>query len=200
LKPPETVLSLEGYASLRLEGEAGSVKSRFSFLARRPSQGRVEVFDVLGRVIFYFVLAEPEARLVVPSEKVYWPASSSEVMEKFLGFALSLEEWMSLISGVWPAAASAGPGPAGWTLKRDGRGRVLSGGKGDIAFEVKDFFAGSPSPRRVTFSGRASRGSLTVLDLRFNIAARDELFSPAPPPDFQPKTWDEIVRLLEREN
>jgi len=200
LKPPETVHSLEGYASLRLEGEAGSVKSRFSFLARLPSQGRVEVFDVLGRVVFYFVLAGPEARLVVPSEKVYWPASSSEVMDRFLGFALSLEEWMSVICGIWPAFVPAGPGPSGWTLNRDSRGRVLSGAKGDLVFEVKDFFAGSPSPRRVTFSGQTSRGSLTVLDLRFNIAARDELFSLTPPPGFQPKAWDEIVRLLEREN
>ena len=200
LKPPPIVVSLEGYGSLRLEAEGGRVKSRFSFLVRLPALGRVEVFDLLGRVMFYFVLAGPEARLVVPSEKVYWPASSSEVMDKFLGFALSLEEWASLICGVWPASLSAGPELSGWTLRRDARNRVISGEKGTLAFEIKEFFAGSPSPRRVAFSGQTSRGSLTVFDLRFNTTARDELFSLGPPQDFQPKTWDEIVRLLQREN
>ncbi len=200
LKPPETIRSVEGYASLRLEGEAGSVKSRFSFQVRLPSQGRIEVFDLLGRVVFYFVLGGPEARLVLPSEKVYWPASSSEVMDKFLGFALSLEEWTSLFSGVWPAAAAPDQDPSGWTVTRDGRGRVISGLKGMVRFDVKEFFAGSPSPRRLTFDGQTSRGSLTVLDLRFNVAGRDEVFSLGLPEAYQPKTWDEIERLLQREN
>jgi hypothetical protein len=200
LKPPETIRSLEGYASLRLEAEAGSAKSRFSFQVRLPSQGRIEVFDLLGRVVFTIVLAGPDARLVIPSQKVYWPASSAEVMDKFLGFVLSLEEWTSLISGVWPVPMAPGQNASGWTLIRDKRNRVISGQRGMTHFDIKEFFAGSPSPRRLTFIGQTSRGSLAVLDLRFNVASREGIFSLDLPESYQPKTWDEIERLLQREN
>jgi hypothetical protein len=200
LKPPADIHSVEGYASIRLEGGRGSAKSRFSFQVRLPSQGRIEVFDILGRVLFYLVFDGQESRFVLPSKKVYWPASSSEVVAKFLGFSLSLEEWTSLVSGVWPAAVSSGPEESAWTLKRDGRGRIVSGLKGNIRFEAKEFFAGSPSPRRLTFSGETSRGSLTMLDLRFNVDVRESAFSLDLPEVYQAKTWDEIERLLPGEN
>jgi hypothetical protein len=200
LKPPAEIHSLEGYASIRLEGGLGSAKSRFSFQVLLPSRGRIEVFDILGRLLFYLVVEEQEARFVLPSKKAYWPASSPEVVAKFLGFPLSLEEWTYLLSGVWPAAASTGPADSAWTLERDGRGRVVSGLRGNIRFEAKEFFAGSPSPRRLTFSGETSRGSLTVLDLRFNVAVREAAFSLDLPKGYQAKTWDEIERLLEGED
>ena len=200
LKPPADIRSVEGYASIRLEGGRGSAKSRFSFQVRLPAQGRIEVFDILGRVLFYLVFDGQEARFVLPSKKVYWPASSPEVVAKFLGFSLSLEEWTSLVSGVWPAAASSGPEDSAWTLKRDSRGRVVSGLKGNIRFEAKEFFAGSPSPRRLTFSGETSRGSLTMLDLRFNVDGRESAFSLDLPEAYQAKTWDEIERLLQGED
>lgn len=200
LLPPAEISSLEGYASLRLSTEAGSGKAKISFLVRPPSQGRVEVFDVLGRVVFYFVLDGPAAQIVVPSEKIFALAASEEVMARFLGFALSLEEWTAVLAGFWPDASSDAEGPSGWSLERDGRKRVVSGRKGEVFFEVTEFFSGSPAPRRIAFGSQLGEGRLTVLSLRYNSNLRDAAFLMTPPGGYQSRTWEDVERLLRRED
>jgi len=198
LVPPPEIESLEGYASLRLSGEWGTAKSRFSFQVRSPDQGRVEVFDVLGRVVFYFVLEGSEARLVVPSEKAYCAVASEEVMRRFIGFALDVEEWTALLSGVWPEAPAGGLG--GWSLERDGRNRVRSGRREGFFFEVAEYFPDSPSPRRIDFGSVGGGGRLIILSLRFNSVHPEAAFLMTPPSSFEARTWEEIERLFRRED
>lgn len=194
--PPQRVDSLEGYASLRFSGAAGSAKSRLSFLIAPAGRVRVEVLDPLGRVALYFVLDGPRALLVVPREKVYCEAGRAEVMERLVGFDLDAGEWSSLLSGIWPGEGEA----AAWTLERDGRGRVRAGRRGCAFFEVAEFFPGSSLPRRVDFGSELGGGRLTVLRLRFNRPLPAAAFDLTPPAAHEPRAWEDVERLFRREN
>lgn len=45
---PSEIERIEGYASLRISGDQGSSRSKFSFLFQLPHQGRIEVSNILG--------------------------------------------------------------------------------------------------------------------------------------------------------
>ncbi|MBN2199999.1 MAG: hypothetical protein JW747_09160 [Candidatus Aminicenantes bacterium] len=200
LVPPPEIGSVEGYASLRFSGEGGTAKSRLSFQIRLPDRGRIEVFDILGRTVLYFVMEGTEALLVVPSEAAYCVVGSDEILSRFLGFALDVGEWTALLSGVWPEVSASGENLRGWSLERDVRNRVRSGRRGGVFFEVAEFFGGSPSPRRIDFASERGVGRLTVLSLRYNSAPAEAAFLRTPPPSFEARTWEDIERLLRRED
>jgi hypothetical protein len=69
---PSKVERIEGYASLKITGDQGSSRSKFSFLFQLPHQGRIEVSDILGRTIYQIIVAEDKAAFIVPSKRVYW--------------------------------------------------------------------------------------------------------------------------------
>jgi hypothetical protein len=198
--PPPRVDSLEGYASLRYSGDAGSAKSRLSFQIVPPARGRVEVLDPLGRVALYFVLDGPRALLVVPREKVYCEAGSADVMERLVGFGMDARELSALLSGIWPEPVPADEGAGSWALERDGRGRVRAGRRDGAFFEVAEFFAGSPSPKRVDFGSERGSGRLTVLRLGYNRPLPNEAFESTPPAAHEPRSWEDVERLFKRED
>ncbi|HVP90414.1 MAG TPA: hypothetical protein VMS75_04265 [Terriglobales bacterium] len=175
LVPPASgVEAVAGYAAASVHGETADVKGKFAFLFRRPGLGRVEVFDPLGRTVYYIVFTGQTAYLVVPGRKAYAEDRPAAMVARFLGFALGPDEALVLLSGQWPE--SAGVVAAGWALGRDPQGRVIRGERGGLVFEVAGFFPGAGVPRTVTFSRPGASGRLRVLSLEFNPAPRPGAF------------------------
>jgi len=191
---PSKIESLEGYASLNISGERGKAKSKFSFLFLLPDQGRIEVFDLLGRRIYSLFIEEEEAFFVLPSKKVYWQGKREEIIDKFLGFALSPKEMGHLLSGQWEGMQME------WNLEKDDKGRVVAGNREELRFEVKEFFAQSSMPRLVFFNHSLDRGRLKIFTINFNQPIKGDVFRLSFLDDFVSKTWEEIERMLDNEN
>jgi hypothetical protein len=186
---PSEIREIEGYASLRLTRGGETARSKFAFALALPRLARIEIFDALGRSVSIFLVRGGEAYLVLPSEKVYWRGDRDEVIAKFLGFPVRPEEIAGLLSGRWSAAAAEG-----WALGRDNGGRIISGTRGDLAFQVLDFFSGSDLPRRWSFHAPGTEGVVGLLDAAFDRPGPD--FSPDFLRLFAAKSWPEIERLL----
>ena len=174
MPPASGVEAVAGYASASVRGEAADVKGKFAFLFRRPGLGRVEVFDPLGRTVYYIVFTGETAYLVVPDRKAYAEDRPAAMVARFLGFALGPDEALELLSGQW--SEDAGGAAAGWALSRDGPGRVVRGERDGLGFEVGGFFPGDGVPRTVVFSRPGTSGRLLVLSLEFNPKPRPEAF------------------------
>ncbi|HEA65190.1 MAG TPA: hypothetical protein ENI02_03535, partial [Candidatus Aminicenantes bacterium] len=69
---PSEIERMEGYASLRITGDQGSSRSKFSFLFQLPHQGRIEVSNILGRTLYQIIVTGDKAVFIVPSKRVYW--------------------------------------------------------------------------------------------------------------------------------
>jgi hypothetical protein len=180
---------MEGYASLRLTRDGTTTRAKFAFSVTLPDRARLEVFDALGRSVSLFLLQGEEAYLVLPSEKAYWKSGRGEVIEKFLGFAVSPAEILGLLSGRW--AGSAG---TGWLFVRDERGRVLSGTRDGLDVRILERFPGSDVPRRWSFRQAETSGIVGLLEAAFNPSPAD--FSLDFRRTFKAKTWPEIEKLL----
>ena len=174
--PPSGVEAVAGYASASVRGEAADIKGKFAFLFRRPGLGRVEVFDPLGRTVYYMVFTGETAYLVVPSRRAYAEDRPAALVARFLGFDLGPDEALELLGGEWPAGAGAAKG---WSLVRDGQGRISRGERDGLVFEVADFFPGGGVPRTVRFSKPGTTGRLVVLSMEFNPAPRPDAFGTA---------------------
>ncbi len=178
LVPPASgVEAVAGYASASVRGEAADVKGKFAFLFRRPGLGRVEVFDPLGRTVYYIVFTGETAFLVVPGRKAYAEDRPAAMIARFLGFALGPDEALEILGGQWPEESGGASG--GWALGRDAQGRVVRGERDGLVFEVAGFFPGGGVPRTVAFSRPGTSGRLRVLSLEFNPAPRPEAFGTA---------------------
>ena len=197
LVPPAEVRSVEGYGSAVVEGQEAAVRGRFAFRFASDGRGRVEAFDPLGRTVYFIDFEATQAWFVLPAKKVFWENEPGEMMSRFLGFTLRLEEVVRLLSGHWDGTSEGGSTP--WTLAKDAQGRVVSGERVTLRFEVREFFAGGGVPRTVVLSDLASAARIKILDLRFNPSAA------APSPDraylktFSPVTWTEVMRYLNRD-
>jgi outer membrane biogenesis lipoprotein LolB len=191
---PPQVTSIEGHASFRLTREGASVKSRFSFLFLLPDRGRIEVSDPLGRTVSLLFLEKEDAFFVLPRKRAYWKASREEVLSKLLGFALSPEEMTSLLTG---KAAQM----MGWMMEEDTRGRAVRGRRGDLQFEIREFYGTSSLPQAISLSRAADRGDLKILRLTFNHPLKDGAFKLAFLEDakYAAVTWEEIERWLQNE-
>jgi hypothetical protein len=198
---PSVLESMEGYGSLRITGDQGSSKTKFSFLFSLPHKARIESFDVLGRSLYYILIDEEISFLVVPSKKVYWEGDVEEVISKFLGFSLNQYEMMSLLRGKWE-----GTDPEEeerletWNFEKDASGRILAGRRGDVRFQIQEFFGDSQFARIVLFHHTLSEGRLKILRINFNQPLKPAAFSRRFLKAYELKTWAEIEKLLENES
>ncbi len=195
LVPPSCgVEAVDGFGSASIQGTETAVKGKFAFLFRRPGLGRVEAVDPIGRTVFIILFREDRAWFVLPGKKIYAEDGPGTMMTRFLGLSLLPDEILNLLGGAW---TDDGPG-SGWSVERDERGRVVSGGRDGFGFTVREFFPGAGVPREIGLSGPASTGRMKVLKLSFNPAPRDEAFDASFLRAFARKTWDEILELLEK--
>jgi hypothetical protein len=196
LAPPAELRDLAGNASLKITGPEGTARSKFSYALALPDRGRVDVLDPLGRTALQFLVEGEEAYLVLPSKRAYGQGSRNDVLEKFLGFPVGLEELAGLLAGRWEKAD--GTLLPGWSFERDARGRVSAGSRGDLSFEVPEHFPGNGVPRRLSFRGPSSEGTVTLLPPRFNRGFAP--FSWSFRDRFKLLSWDEVERLLRDES
>ncbi|MDH7513234.1 MAG: lipoprotein insertase outer membrane protein LolB [Clostridiales bacterium] len=192
--PPE-VISIEGYASLRLTRGGETAKSRLSFIFVLPDRGRIEALDPLGRTISILLMDNEEAFLVLPSKKAYWRAGRDEALAKLLGFELSPKEITDILSGNADAMS-------GWELEQDGQGRTVRGERDSLRFDVKQFFGKSALPQLLALSRGGEKGSLRIIRLNFNQPLKDAVFERAFLWDeaYRPTTWAEMEKWLKDEN
>lgn len=199
---PSRIERLEGYASLRVRGEGGTAKSKFSFLFELPHQGRIDVTSVLGKTIYQIFIEEKQAFLVIPSKRVYWQGEEEEIIDKFFGFRLCLEDLVSLFSGQWKRSGrdSGESWREGWVLEKDGQGRIIRGFKEDLIFEVEEFFKNSSVIRLLTFRHPLSSGRLKILAINFNQPLKERVFALIFLKKYKRKTWAEIEEMLDEKN
>lgn len=192
---PPQVISIEGYASLKLTRGGETAKSRFSFIFVLPDWGRIEVYDPLGRTVSILFLGIEEAFLVLPSKRVYWRTGQEEALAKLLGFDLRLKEITDILSG-------QAEGMSGWDLERDSQGRTVRGRRESLRFEVRQFFGQSVLPRLLAISRGGEKGSLKIIRLNFNQPLKSAAFELSFLEDkaYKPSTWAEIEKWLRDEN
>jgi len=183
-------------------GDRGSVRSKFSFLFFLPHQARISGTDLLGRAVCEIIVDEQKAVFVLPSKKVYWQGEEEEIIDKFIGFRLTLSEVISLLRGEWGEERGAGreKNRGGWSFKEDEAKRIVAGQRGEFRFEIKEFFSKTPFARLIGFENPLSRGSLKVLRLSFNQPLKKESFSLSFLKGFERKSWEEIEKILGNEN
>jgi hypothetical protein len=199
LVPPAAgVEAVDGYGSASIAGTEAVLKGKFSFVFRRPDLGRVDGLDPIGRTVFLIVFRGGRAWFALPDRKVYAEDDAAVMMERFLGIALVPDEVVGLLAGSWESAAPGGLGGKGWSLERDAQGRLARGRRGDYAFAVRSYFPGDAVPREIGLEGPGASGRVKVLKLGFDPAPRPEAFEAAFTRAYAPRTWAEILELLER--
>ncbi len=196
--PPPKLESIEGHASLRLYYGEETTRTKFTFVLHMPDHGFIEVSDFLGRSIYRIIINPDTAYLVVRSKKVYWKGEEAEIIDKFLGFRLTLAEMISVISGEW--AAEDGTTLSGWRLKHDSEGRIRSGHREELVFSVEAFVEETRFPRDLTFTHPLNTGRLKILQMDFNQPAHMDVFSTTFLNNYQEKTWPELQALLKNAN
>lgn len=194
---------MEGYASLRISGDQGSSKSKFSFLFQLPHQGRIEVSNILGRTLYQIIVTEDKAVFIVPSKRVYWQGEEEEIIRYFLGFRLNLYEMINLLSGKWEGEEigdEGGERKESWRFAKDERGRIMAGQRGEFQFEVKEFLADTPFARILIFRHPLNRGLLKILRIYLNQPLKKGVFSLSVLGKYERKSWAEIEKILANEN
>jgi hypothetical protein len=176
LPVPPDVRTLEGYGTVKLVRDGESGRSRFSFVIEAGRRAKVEVLDAFNRSAAEIFLAPDEAYFVLRSEKAYWKAAPEDVVERFLGVRLGLDEVTGLLCGRRPG------GPEGFD------------------FRVRETFPGGSAPRRVEFAGSGSEGTITVLALSFNAPVVESVFALDFLATHAALTWTEMERILRRED
>jgi hypothetical protein len=198
LVPPSGgVEAVEGFGSASIAGVEASIKGKFGFVFRGPGLGRVEAFDPIGRTAFLILFRTDRAWFVLPGRKVYAEDEAGVMMARFLGVALLPDEALRLLSGTWEAGAKAEDEGA-WSVDRDAGGRVARGVRGGFSFTVRGFFPGDGVPMEIGLEGPGTSGRVKVLKLGFNPPPREETFDVAFLRAYAPKTWEEILELLDR--
>ena len=193
---PSEIERIEGYASLRISGDQGSSRSKFSFLFQLPHQGRIEVSNILGRTLYQIIVAEDKAVFIVPSKRVYWQGEEEEIIRYFLGFRLNLYEMINLLSGKWEGEERN----ESWSFAKDERGRIMAGQRGEFQFEVKEFLADTPFARILIFQHPLNRGLLKILRINLNQPLKKGVFSLSVLGKYERKSWTEIEKILANEN
>jgi hypothetical protein len=186
---------MEGYASLKYEGAQGSARTKFSFLFISPDRGRIDASDFLGRSVYQIVITDQKAYFILPSKKVYWQAEEHEIVFRFMGFHLALEEMAALLSGRWPETLEKNS-LVEWKLERDNQGRVVRGYRGDLLFSIKEFIKNTAIARTIVFTHPLNEGSLKIFKIGFNQALNERAFSTGFLKRYGEKTWEEIQKLF----
>ena len=186
---------MEGYASLSYEGAQGSARTKFSFLLVSPDRGRIDASDFLGRAIYQVVITDHQAYFILPSKKVYWRAEEREIVYRFMGFHLSLEEMAFLLSGRWPENMEKDT-LFEWDLQRDKKGRFVRGNRGDLRFSVEGFIEDTGIARAIFFSHPLNEGRIRIRNIGFNQPLNERAFSTGFIQRYEEKTWEEIQKLF----
>jgi hypothetical protein len=192
---PPQIRSMAGYASLSYEGAMGSARTKFSFLIVSPDRGRIDASDFLGRAIYQVVITDNQAYFVVPSKKVYWQAEEREIVYRFMGFHLSVEEMAWLLSGRWPEEKQS-DSVFGWELEKEMPNRIVRGTRGDLRFFVEEFIESTGIARTIFFSHPLNEGRLKIRNIGFNEPLNEKAFSTGFIQRYQEKTWEEIQKLF----
>jgi hypothetical protein len=194
---PSRIDRMEGHASLVISGDQGTVRSKFSFLFQLPDRGRIDVTGALGSVLYRIVICEGVAYFVVPSKKVYWKSQEEDIIDKFMGFRLSLDDMTHLLSGEWRERDKLGREELErWSFGKDRKGRILTGHRGELWFEIEEFIGDTPFAKRIRFEHPLSTGRVKILSIDLNQPLRPNVFSTKFTERYQPKTWEEIQGLL----
>jgi len=185
------VESIEGFATIRLARNGETAKSKLSFVFRLPGQGRIEVLDPLGRTASILFLDNDAAYLVLPGRHAYWKSGREEVMSKLLGFALEIKDLANILTGRADRLS-------GWNLEKDGKGRVVRGQREELSFEIRQFFEPGPLPWLLILSRAEDRGSLRVLQMKFNQPLKEKAFHYffLEEGGYRPADWLEVERWL----
>lgn len=186
---------MEGYASLRYEGPQGSARTKFSFLFSSPNRGRIDASDFLGRSIYQVLITDNTAYFILPSKKAYWQAEEKEIVFRFLGFHLNLEEMTSLLSGRWSLITDKSAEDE-WKLEKDYQDRVVQGRRGELWFRVEEFIKNTSIARRIFFTHPPCEGSLHVLSIGFNQPLNERAFLTGFLRRYTEKTWEEIQKMF----
>jgi len=194
---PDRIDGIEGFASLRLIGEAGEGRSRFSFLFFLAGQARIDASDFMGRTLFQILLNEGRGYFILPSRKAFWAGGEAEIIAKLLGIEMTLKEAMGMISGVWWRDIET---IRNWSLEKDENGRIVGGNRSDLSFWVEEFFPETESARTIGFKQAESSGRLKILDIGFNPIRREGAFSLEALDGYSLKPWEEIRVLMEHED
>ncbi len=200
---PSSLESIEGYGALRITGDQGASKIRFSFLFSLPHRGRIESFDYIGRSLYYILIDKEKSFFVLPTKKVYWQGNVEEITFRSLGFRLNQYEMVSLLSGRWTGeqtSLEAKEALEKWNLERDGKGRIVTGEREEFRFKVQEYFADTSFARLLLFFHPWSKGQLKILKLNFNQAIKPAAFSQPFLERYEMKSWAEIEELLADES
>ena len=199
---PDQIETIQGFASLRIAGPEGYSRSKFSFLFVHPEKAKIEVFDFLGRTLYQIIIDEDRAFLVVPSKKIYWKSTEEEIMDKFIGSKLSVNEVKSFLSGHWGyLGKKTGEGnKSSWVIKRNTDGKVVQGQKQDMSFQVNEYIDDTRLIRTLDFENRYQEGKLKILSIGFNEPAKESLFSFSFMRSFEKKSWNEIKDMIDHES
>lgn len=196
---PPKIESMEGYASLRIKNAEGTAKSKFSFIFRLPSQGRIEASDFLGRTLYHIVINEEGAFFVVPSKQVFWQGKEEEIVSRFLGFQLNLHEMISLVDGEWDWDNEKDRTRLDeWIFERDNQGRIIIGRRQDLWFFVEEFIVNTPLARTIVFKHPLNEGRVKILNIGFNNPVKEGAFSTSFVQNYQQKSWAEIEAILQK--
>jgi hypothetical protein len=195
---------MEGYASIRITGDEGTARSKFSFLFQLPHQGRIEVSHTFGRTIYQIIINEEKAAFILPSKKIYWQGEEDEIINRFLGFRLSLDEMIGLLTGKWRVrqmGMEREESREDWRFEKDKEGRITSGQRGDFQFEIREFFKKTSFARQLFFWHPLRRSRLKILSINFNRPVKKKgLFSLSFLKKYKQKSWAEIEKILADEN
>lgn len=197
--PPDQIRRIEGYASLRIQSGQDSSRSKFSFLFQLPSRGRIDVSNFLGKTLYQILVNEQTAFLLIPSKKVYWQGDEEQIVERILGFRLNFDELLSLMTGQWDESEEE-PWRRGWIFEKDEGGRIRAGQRGELGFEVQEFFRNTSVVRQVTFEHPLNHGRLKILAINFNQPLKAGVFSQQFLKRYAQKTWEEIEEILDGKN
>ena len=200
---PSRIESIEGYGALKITGDQGTSKIRFSFLFSLPHRGRIESFDYIGRSLYYIIINKEKSFFILPSRKVYWQGKVEEITSRSLGFRLNQYEMVSLLSGRWTGeqiSLEAKRALEKWNLERDGRGRIVTGEREEFRFEIQEYFNNTPFARLLLFFHPWTKGRLKILKLNFNQTISPAAFSQFFLERYELKSWAEIEELLANES
>ncbi len=199
LAPPSDLIDeIEGYASLRISTSQQTTRSRISFLFSLPFNGRIDVLDPLGQVHYQLFIIKDFAYFVIPAKKVYWQGTEEDIIDKLFGFQLSLLDVVGLMSGYWssPGQKKKPEGMDSWTFLKNKKGWIQSGQRGELKFEVEEFFGQTPWVQEVFFFHPHTEGRVKILDVNFNQPVSERTFSTSFSSRFSKKTWEEIREML----
>lgn len=201
--PPSQIKRIEGYASLKIKGEEGTARSKFSFLFDLPDKGVLDISNVLGRTLYQIIINEGKAFLLIPSKKVYCQEEEEEIIYRFLGFRLNLNELISLLSGQWTRSGwdiKEENWSQSWVFEVDSEGRIVKGERGELSFEVKEFFENTSVVHLLVFHHPLNSGRLKILSISFNRPLRNRVFLQEFLKNCKRKTWAEIEKILNEKN